>query len=126
MFKELRGRVIQGEGKGLRLGYPTANLDKRYFNRHPLIRGVYVVRATIGADNYRGIAIVGAPSLTQKRCTKLEIYFLNVSQNFVGKYVRARVLKRLRDLRRFKTDRALITQIKRDVKQTKKFFKEKQ
>ncbi len=119
---ELRGRVIRGEGIGRTIGFPTANLDRRYFSRHPVRPGVYFALALVGRLTVPSIAIIGVPWQRSPRRTKIELYFIGRRENFVGQYVRAQVLKRLRGLRTFKTDHALIVQIKLDLAAAKKYF----
>ena len=106
--REVRGRVIKGDGRGRVLGYPTANLTRHFFRRHPLPDGVYGGLVIISLRCYSALAIIGVDK-------KVEIYVLNWRRNLYGQYLRMVIIKKIRPLRLFKDSNKLKTRIKKDI-----------
>lgn len=114
-FYELRGRVIKGEGWGRKVGYPTANLDHRYFRRHPIPPGIYAAIVTLGKRRYRAIAIIGVPFTWQPKRTKLELHLLRFSGQLIGRLLRATLLRRIRPVKQFPNVPTMLKTIKADI-----------
>lgn len=121
--KIVRGRVIRGEGLGHRFGYPTANLDRRYFNQHPLAKGVYAGRAKLGRRDYRCLIIIGAPYQRPARTDfKIEVFLLNYSGRLLRHRLTAKIIKKLRPIKKFTRPSDLLQQIREDIKTAQKIF----
>lgn len=108
---ELQGKVGRGDGWGRALGYPTANIQ----SRKKIPDGVYAGWACVRHVWYPAAAVIGVDG-------KQEIHILNWQGNLYGKVLRVFMVKRLRDIKKFKFDAALKTQIRKDLAATKKFL----
>ena len=121
---DLDGEVVRGEGRGRKLGWPTANV--RTANELLPAVGVYAVRAQVDG----GPALAGAANLglnptfrsdaalagaTGRPPLSLEVHLLGFSQDLYGKQLRVEFVHRLREERRFPGIDALREQIGRDV-----------
>ncbi|MFA4872490.1 MAG: riboflavin kinase [Patescibacteria group bacterium] len=113
----LRGKVIHGDGWGRKMGYPTANLDRRYFVHHSVPKGVWACRVKIKNQKskiknnelwLRGIAVIGVKN-------KVEVYIIDFDKNIYGWYCEAEIFKKIRSLRKYGSPRALAVQIGRDI-----------
>ncbi|MDD5566638.1 MAG: riboflavin kinase [Patescibacteria group bacterium] len=120
----VKGKVILGEGRGEGLGYPTANLDRRYYKLHPVPKGVYAAWTAVGAKRYPSLVIIGAPSRKKKKDFKIEIHVLGVREDFRGLVLEARLVKRLRSLQTYPDETRLVAQIQEDIYQAKNVLKD--
>ena len=116
----ISGKVVHGEKKGRKIGFPTANIHMRH-NRPPL-KGVFAVKF----QNHFGVANLGIrPSIKGEKKLQLEVHLLNFSSDLYGQYVSVIFLKKLRDEKKFKSLDELKEQIKLDVIKAKLFFDKK-
>ena len=103
----LLGKVIKGEGYGRKIGFPTVNLEV-LTNIFPL-PGVYAGVAVLNGKEYRSGIVIGPVG-------KVEAHLIGYSGNAYGKEVTLKIKKFLRKFKEFKTEKALIAQIKKDLK----------
>ena len=122
---QLAGRVIYGDQYGRKLGFPTANLDRRDYARRKLkIKfGIYAGRAEFKIKNLKfkifPAGIIIGP-LGSSGLPKIEAYLLNFKGNLYGKQLNIYLNKYLRPFRKFKSEAELKTQIKKDIRQIRK------
>lgn len=109
----LHGRVIHGDGQGRKIGYPTANLDDRYFKTNPQSRGVFASRAWLNGRRFNGVSVIGVPD-SRKR-SKFETHLLDVDLDLYGSTMTFELLKKIRPLIWFARQSTLLRQIGRDV-----------
>jgi len=119
----LEGTVIHGTGIGARLRFPTANLQ----TPNELIprRGIYVTLLSIEGRRYKSVTNIGfRPTLNKEEngAMSIETHVLDFKRDVYGRKVNLEFLVRLRDERRFPGERALITQIQRDVENARRYF----
>ncbi len=121
----LWGRVIKGDARGKRLGFPTANIqtDHAVFVPH----GVYLVWVTIGKTRHQGIANIGLrPSFPKtKRNPTLEVHILDFHRGIYGQGVIVELIKKLRNERKFSSSKELVAQIERDEKRAREYFQKR-
>ena len=116
----ISGKVVHGEKRGRKIGFPTANIHMRH-NRPPL-KGVFAVKF----QNHFGVANLGIrPSIKGETKLQLEVHLLNFSSDLYGQHVSVIFLKKLRDEKKFKSLDELKEQIKLDVIKAKLFFDKK-
>jgi FAD synthase len=118
----IEGKVIKGDGYGKKLGFPTANLDRKQFLKDkmnfPL--GIYAGVAYLHHINkIRKAAIVIGP-LDKKNVPKIEAHILGFKGKIYGKKLTLYLYKFLRPFETFKNEKLLIAQIKKDVKRVEK------
>ena len=113
----ISGKVVHGEKRGRKIGFPTANIHMRH-NRPPL-KGVFAVKF----QKHFGVANLGIrPSIKGEKKLQLEVHLLNFSSDLYGQHVSVIFLKKLRDEKKFKSLDELKEQIKLDVIKAKLFF----
>lgn len=121
MYK-IKGRVIKGDGYGKKIGYPTINIDRRNFLRmkkKPAF-GVYVgtVRFLNKADlprrNATKAGIIIGP-LDKNGLPKIEAHLIAYKGSAYGEKAEFTLIKFLRKYKKFKTEKELIKQIKKDL-----------
>ncbi len=103
-------RVIRGDGRGSKIGYPTANLEGS--DNLCLREGVYAVKVD---DEHLGIANYGyRPTFGGKRKV-LEVHIIGKSLNLYGKKIKVEFLGFVREERKFAGISELIKQIEQDI-----------
>ncbi len=118
----ISGRVIHGNHYGKKLGFPTANLDRRSYGRTTSVFrfGIYAGTAQIASSKkvYKAAIIIGP--VDRKGLPKLEVYLLSFSGHLYGKQLIATPLKFLRAFKKFKNEKELVENIHIDIQKTKK------
>lgn len=122
---QIYGRVVHGKKYGSKLGFPTANIDRRDYVRRKLkIKlGVWAGRAELKIKKSKlkiyPAAIVIGPT-DNKGLPKLEAHLIGFKGNLYGIYMNIYLNIYLRPFRKFKNQAALIRQIHKDINQIKK------
>ncbi len=119
---EYSGRVIHGQHLANTLGFPTANLDRRQWQRQKLNwkLGVYIGTVTgSGGRKYR--AAFGLGPKERNQLPKIEAHLLDYKgPPLYGKPLTFQLTKYLRPYKKFPNLEALKRQIAADVKQASK------
>lgn len=116
------GRVIQGDGRGRGLGFPTANIQ--LFRKKSPLHGVFAISA-IGISEHpiAGVANIGTrPTVDGKHRVLLEVHLFDFDQDLYGKQIEIVFHQRLREERRFESLQELIVQIQKDVEQARQLL----
>jgi riboflavin kinase/FMN adenylyltransferase len=116
------GRVVHGDKRGRKLGYPTANIQ--LFRNNTPISGVFAVTMTgIDGIELTGVANVGTrPTFDGGSKVVLETHLFNFNKEIYGHYVEVHFKQKIRDEMRFESFEQLQSQIEIDVVAAKHFF----
>ncbi len=117
---DLPGQVVPGEGRGRRLGFPTANLAT-WPKRMVPASGVYACYADLAEGTFPAVVNIGVrPTFEQGEAVpRIEAHLLDFSGDLYGRRLTLRFVARLRAERRFPSAEALAAQIARDVAQAR-------
>lgn len=116
---QLEGTVVEGDGRGRTLGYPTANLavePRMVIPGH----GVYAGWAEIGGGRWKAAINVGVRPTFDGSVPTIEAYLLDFRGDLYGRALKLDFVARLRDEIRFPSVDELVERIGRDVAETKK------
>jgi riboflavin kinase/FMN adenylyltransferase len=117
----LQGRVVSGVGRGVKLGFPTANLEIEAEHALPA-DGVYVSQAHIDNQAYPSVTNIGRrPTFGSKERT-VEVYLLDYDSDLYGRELEIDILERLRGEKKFDTAEELKKQIAQDIERGKKWL----
>lgn len=119
----LSGRVIKGEGRGKKIGFPTANLG---YDKELIIpaKGVYVTQVKIKDMTYNSVTNIGVnPTFNTGYNIHVESHLLDFTHDIYGEEIRVSFIKKLRDEKKFPSVNDLVSQIEMDVTQTREYFK---
>lgn len=115
----ISGRVIFGEGRGERVGFPTINLNVKRVPR-TLKSGIYAVRVFTKIGNFCGVAHYGQrPFFGLPK--SFEVHCLGLKQEIYRRQVKVEIVRRIRSVKDFKTLGELRRQIKKDIKVAQKW-----
>lgn len=117
----VEGRVIRGAARGVKLGFPTANIQPH--NRVIPRAGVYVTAALLANQWRRSVTNIGTrPTFGESGQQSIETHVIDWAGDLYGDVVRVRFLHRLRDEKRFNSLEELKSQIQSDVARADEFF----
>ncbi len=114
----LQGHVTTGVGRGLELGFPTANLEIDQKQTLPP-EGVYATWTYVDGKAYQSVTNIGKRPTFGGNGRTVETYILNYQGNLYGRELKIDIVERLRGEKRFDTVEELKKQIAEDVKQGK-------
>ncbi|MBI9045213.1 MAG: bifunctional riboflavin kinase/FAD synthetase [Anaerolineaceae bacterium] len=112
----LKEFVIHGDGRGSKIGIPTANLK---ISEETLIpeSGVYATLTTIDNQIYQSVTGVGyRPTfMNGNTIPSVETHIMDLDYNLYGKKIKVEFIKRIRPEYKFSAVEDLIDQIKKDI-----------
>jgi len=114
----LHGGVVTGSGRGVKLGFPTANLDINSEQALPA-DGVYASWAYIDGKAYQSMTNIGKNPTFDSGKRTVEVYVVDYRGDLYGHELKIDILERLRDEKKFSTAEELKKQIAEDVRQGK-------
>ena len=112
----LRGQVITGAGRGIELGFPTANLDINPEQALPA-EGVYATWVYIDDKAYQSVTNIGKRPTFGGNERMVEVYVLDYHSDLYEHELKIDIVERLRGEKKFDTPEELKKQIAEDVKQ---------
>lgn len=123
---QVSGKVIHGEHLGVKLGFPTANLDRREYSRRKLkIRlGVYAGFAIfkLKAKSHKLKAGIVIGPIDSSGLPKIEAHLIGFKGNLYDRKLTLFLLKYLRPFRKFDNLRQLKATITKDIHTIKKIL----
>ena len=113
-----KGLVVRGDGRGRKLGFPTANIQTEVSegNLKKQALGVYVARVRMGGDIKKGVANIGKkPTFNRDGKISLEVHIPGFEGDLYGQTVTVELLQHLRNEIEFGSVFELKKQISVDV-----------
>jgi riboflavin kinase/FMN adenylyltransferase len=117
----LDGIVIKGEGRGKKIGIPTANLQ---IDRDLLIpsTGVYVTETHFSGMKYRSVTNVGHnPTFSEDRALSVETHIIDFNGDIYGEKIEVNFFSRLRSEMKFSSVNELVAQVRRDIELSREY-----
>lgn len=109
------GEVVNGDKRGRKLGFPTANLEISD-RRAMLPNGAYVARVKVRGAMYNGIANVGDNPTFKAQRRRLEVFIDNFSGDIYGEEIFVAFVSKIRDEKIFATVDELKAQLADDLR----------
>jgi len=120
---EIEGTVVKGNGRGRKMGVPTANISLVESMKLVPRNGVYAARCMIGDEWHHAMVNIGTnPTFGNSPERSVEVHVLNFQGDLYGSRLRVKFISRLRDEVKFSSIGALIEQIALDRQQTLRIF----
>lgn len=110
----LTGKVVEGQGIGRTIDFPTANIFIEEDYKLIPKNGVYVVQSTLDNRTIFGMMNIGTNPTVNGDKQSIEVHWFKVDANLYGKTFKIEMIARLRDERRFESLEALKNQLKLD------------
>ena len=112
------GKVIKGNKRGRKIGFPTCNLKMGNYIIPRL--GVYAVKVKSSNFNKKGVANIGYRPTFNGQSLLLETNIFGINKNLYNKVISVSFKKFIRGEKKFKDVEYLKKQIKIDIKHAKK------
>ena len=109
------GKVVNGDKRGRKIGFPTANLEIADY-RAMLPNGAYIVRVKVHGKFFNGIANVGDNPTFKVARRRLEVFIDNFSENIYGEEIFVSFIDKLRDEKKFSSVDELKAQLNEDLR----------
>lgn len=118
----ISGRVIKGQGRGKKIGFPTANIILEGERIIPA-KGVYVTQVKVNELLFNSVTNIGLnPTFVVDGKLQIETHLLDFHQDIYGEELRVFFVKRIREEKKFMNVNDLISQIRQDVEYAKRSF----
>jgi riboflavin kinase/FMN adenylyltransferase len=114
----VRGVVVAGEGRGRRLGVPTANLDVPREKVVPA-RGVYAAYAAVDGLTAMAAVNIGVRPTFGGGAEGVEVHLIDVERDLYGQPLEVAFVDRLRSEMRFPDAEALRRQVRLDIERAR-------
>lgn len=112
---EIQGVVARGQGRGRKIGYPTANLALEDPRKLVPRRGVYATRVWgPNGTEYGGMMNIGRRPTFDEMDVTVEVHVFDFDGDLYGDRLRVQFLQRLRDEQKFDSVDALAVQLSED------------
>jgi riboflavin kinase/FMN adenylyltransferase len=113
------GKVIKGKSRGKDLGFRTANVRLA----KAIAEGVYVSECKVGGEMYEAVSFVGAAETFGETRVFGETYIFDFDKDIYGRWISVRLLKKIRESKKFESKEELIEAIERDVVEARAYFR---
>jgi len=110
------GRVIKGFGRSSRLGFPTANINPHQEVIPP--SGVYACRVLLGKRKFYGACFISK----KNKPARLEVHIFDFHKDIYNQELEIQFIKKIREVRKLKSDEELIELIKKDINTCRRLF----
>lgn len=114
----IEGKVVAGDGRGAKLGFPTANMDTEAEQALPA-EGVYVSQAHVKGRPYPAMTNIGQHPTFGGGQRLIEVHIIDYEEDLYGQEISVDIINRLRGEIKFETPEALQKQLAEDVRQGK-------
>ncbi len=116
---ELEGLVVKGEGRGKKLGYPTANILPLDSLKCIPADGIYLTSAIWKKKEYFSLTHIGPQPTFRGMRPSIEVHIPDFNQVLYQRNLKVLFLARIRDVIAFKSVDALKKQIINDIEQAR-------
>lgn len=124
-FYSFNGIVTEGDKRGRKLGYPTANIIISDMDKLLPAIGIYAAKIKINNREYIGLLSIGKrPTFYESGELVSEVYIYDFDKNIYGKNIKVEVVKRIRGEEKFNSAEDLINQMNKDKANGLKIFNE--
>jgi len=120
----LTGKVIRGDSRGWKLGYPTANLRLTEANKVIPAYGIYAVSAQVQGIRKGGMMSIGVrPAIKDSEGVHMEVHLLDFEKNIYGEELTVHFIERIRDERDFDSMEKLGSAMRKDEVECRRILK---
>ncbi|MBX2848033.1 MAG: bifunctional riboflavin kinase/FAD synthetase [Acidiferrobacterales bacterium] len=118
----IRGQVSLGQQLGRTIDFPTANIELGNYNL--VVNGVFAVSCDIegGGIHLPGVANIGKRPTVDGKQNRLEVHLFDFDEDIYGKTIDVRLVKKIREEKKFDSVDALRDQIEKDARSAQDYL----
>ncbi len=109
----MSGTIVQGDGRGRQIGFPTANIDPGEQLCPP--NGVYAIRVKLANQLFDGVLNIGIRPTFNGTKLQVESHLFEFNDTVYGETIEIYFIEKIRNERTFSNKQALVQQIHRDI-----------
>ncbi len=117
-YYSLEGSIITGNGRGVELGFPTANLDIEIGCAMPSA-GIYATWAYVDKHRYPSVTNIGRRPTFGDNQKTVEVFIFDFNDNLYHRHLKIAIIQKLRSERKFRTIDKLRKQITNDTEKAR-------
>ncbi len=115
----IKGKVRHGKQRGVKLGYPTANIALP--EPHP--QGIYISNTLVEGNLLPSVTFIGSAITFGEEEVICETHILSFDKDIYNMVIEVELIKKIRDNKKFDTKEALIEQMEKDKEEAFQYFK---
>lgn len=112
------GKVRKANFRGKKLGFPTANINLT----KDIPEGIYISKTKLGDSLFSSLTFIGKAKTFNEKKFLAETYILDLNKDIYGKWISIKLIKKIRDNKKFNSAEELVKQMKQDEKEARKYF----
>ena len=119
----IEGPVVKGDGKGRKIGFPTANIDTKNLILPP--NGVYASYTKFNGKTHKSLLNIGVrPTIIKPNPSiQVEAHILKFNENIYDQVIDIELIEKLRNEMKFESIEELKKQISCDIENAKSIYK---
>jgi len=115
----VEGKIIEGDKRGRKLGYPTANFTLA--DNSNLAQGIYAVKVRLGERLFNGVASFGKPMFNNSQ-PPFEVHIFDFDEDIYGQTIEVALIEHIRGQMIFDGLDELIVQMDKDSAKAQKIL----
>jgi riboflavin kinase/FMN adenylyltransferase len=120
----IEGKVVQGDGVGGTLGYPTANIQLESNYKLLPSEGLYSSIVEVKGDEFPAMLYIGSSPTLGIDYVKIEVHIMGFSGDIYGEKIKCFVYSLIRKKKSFSSAGSLKEDIKKSEEETLRSLKE--
>ena len=110
-----KGTVVRGDGRGRKLGFPTANLSVDSEDKLIPAKGIYAAECVVENEKNYGLLSLGSrPTFHDDGRIVPEFYIFDFDRDIYDEEMKVEMVEKIRDEEKFKSVEDLVDQMKND------------
>lgn len=110
-----KGKIVRGDGRGKKLGFPTANIATDNEDKLIPAKGIYAAECVVGNEKHYGLLSLGnRPTFHKDGNVIPEFYIFDFDRDIYDEVMQVNLLEKIRDEEKFGSADDLIIRMKMD------------
>lgn len=122
-FYSFKGVIVRGDGRGRKLGFPTANISVDDQDKLIPAKGIYAAECIVENEKHFGLLSLGSrPTFHKDGEIIPEFYIFDFDKDIYDQVMQVNLVEKIRDEEKFKSVDDLIIQMKKDEETGRKIL----
>ncbi len=113
------GKVRRYNQRGRKLGFPTANVNLG----KSIPEGIYLSKTKVNSEYHNSLTFIGKSKTFSETKFQAETYILDFNKNLYDNWISVKLIKKVRENKKFKSAKELVSQMKKDEAEARRYFK---
>jgi riboflavin kinase/FMN adenylyltransferase len=114
-YYSFKGTIVRGDGRGRKLGFPTANLSVDNEDKLIPAKGIYAAECVVENEKHFGLLSLGSrPTFHKDGEIIPEFYIFDFDKDIYDQVMQVNLVEKIRDEEKFNSVEDLIARMKKD------------